>query len=249
MVKNNFRLKANNLYIFPLSDLHLGHENCNIDWFTEWEELFERTPKNKIIYILGDMLDMPHSKQDPFSGEGRSVEDCINQLTELLKPYRKYINYYVAGNHEKRTRQQFNLDISYIIANELDCPYSYNDFFDTLCINRKPFTVYGKHGTRWSKSIDLAMRGFKMDLSSIKADLCMQGHNHYSAFSSDFLRATDGGVRKYYAFTGSFLSYKNSYAHDKGTTMTPESFVRLELNRDLKCNCRIYNCDEVITDE
>lgn len=245
MTHTRFRLKANNLYIFPLSDLHLGHENCNLDYFEEWEEVFNRTTEKKVIYILGDMLDMPHSKQDPFCSEGK-VEEQMDLLIDLLKPYSKYINYYVAGNHEKRTRQQFNLDISKIIAKQLDCPYSYNDFFDTLTINKQDFIVYGKHGTRWSKSPDLAMRGFKTDLASINADLCMQGHNHYSAFSSDYLRCDNGGKRKYYCFSGNFLKYKNSYAHDKGTIMTPESFTRLELNRKLKMDCRIFHRDEVI---
>lgn len=103
----------------------------------------------------------------------------------------------------------------------------------------------GRHGNRWSKSVDLAMRNFKMDCTSVDADLFMCGHNHYGSFSSEYVRTPHDGSRKYYCFTGSFLSYDGSYAQDKSMNKTPESFVHLELDRNCNVNCRVFNVDEV----
>lgn len=243
-MSKGYRLRNNHLYIFPLSDLHLGTKNCNLEYFETWEKVFNDTPNKKVIYLLGDLLDMPHTRLDPFSEKG-SIDSNIELLLELLEPYKDYVRYCVNGNHENRLKKYFDFDITQLIANALDCPYSSNDFFDTFTVNGKPFTVYGKHGTRWSKSSDLAMRNFKMDSGSLEADLIMQGHNHYCNFSSEYIRNNNGGRRQYYAFTGNFLKYEGSYNHDRGSSKISEAFMRLELNKNLNLNCKIFNIDEV----
>ena len=53
----NYNLKGKKLYVFPLSDLHIGASNCNYDFIDYWKSVFKKTPKNKIIYLLGDLID------------------------------------------------------------------------------------------------------------------------------------------------------------------------------------------------
>lgn len=231
-------------YIFPVSDLHLGHEKFNNEFFKFWDKTFRETSKNKCIYLLGDLIDNPSSRMGAFDSS-MSTEDSVQQVIDLFRPHKKYVRFCATGNHERRTKKDFNLDVTKIIAERLGAKYTSNDFFDKLEINGKELIVYGKHGTRFSKSPQLAMRGFIQDMSSIHADLCMMGHNHFSEFSSKYIRDYNGGKRRYYCFTGHFLNYENSYAHNQGKDMSLCGFQRLEVTNNCSINSKNYYLDEV----
>lgn len=232
-------------YIFPLSDLHLGAVNCNLDFFNKWCRTFEKAPENKCIYLLGDLLEFPTTRIDSYA-INLSTTEALERIIELLYPYKRYIRYVASGNHEIRSMKEFNLDITYHIATNFNSKYTKNDFFDTIKVGNKKLKVYGKHGTSTSKSPDLAMKNFKVDMDNIDADLYMMGHNHYCEFSSKFQRGQDGGRRKYYAFTGAFLNYENSYAHDKGYLISQPAFMRLSVDKKLHVDCKKYYYDEVM---
>lgn len=231
-------------YIFPVSDLHIGHPNFNEGFFKYWEKVFRGTSKNKCIYLLGDLVDNPSTRIGAFDSV-MSTEDAVQEVVDLFKPHRKYIKYCCTGNHEARTKKDYNLDVTKLIAERLKCDYSRNDFFDKLNVADKEVIVYGKHGTRFSKSPQLAMKNFIQDMSSIRADICMQGHNHFSEFSSKYIRDYNGGKRRYYCFTGHFLKYYGSYAHNNGNAMSLCGFQRLSVNENGSINSKNFYLDEV----
>lgn len=243
---SQFELKnGRKLYIFPISDLHLGHPACNLEYWKHWEQIFKTTrSRNKIIYLLGDLIDVQSLRIGAWDFD-LALDEQILRLKHLLKPYKKYVRFMVSGNHPNRTKKDYNLDIGKIIATDLNIPYNSTDFFDHIKINNEPFTVYGKHGTRFSKSKRLAQRGFIQDMNSINADLCMQGHNHYGCFFDDVIRTnTEEIQRRYYGFTGHFLNYFKSYARTKGMTVSPECFLRLNINPNLKVGADEYHIDQ-----
>lgn len=237
-------MAKSSFYVFPVSDLHIGHEKFNLEFFKYWEKIFRSTSKNKCIYLLGDLIDNPSTRIGAFDS-AMSTEDSVQQVIDLFKPYQKYIRWCATGNHESRTKKEFNLDVTKIIAERLHAKYTRNDFFDTLQFKKRNITIYGKHGTKFSMSPQLAMRGFINDMGDIQADLCMQGHNHFSEFSSKYIRTLNGGKRKYYCFTGHFLDYKNSYAHNQGKNASMCGFQRLELKQNGSVNSANYYIDEV----
>lgn len=236
-----------NLYIFPLSDLHLGSSSFNVEWWETWRKVFKNTNQNKVIYLLGDLVETQTVDVNAWESN-MSVDEQIETVVKMLKPYRDYIRWCVRGNHEARLVKKHNLDISKIIADRLDLNYSSNDFFDKLEVNGTEIVVYGKHGTRTSQKPDLAMKNFKDDMANIKANLCLQGHNHYCEFGSTYVRDCNGGFRKYYAFSGHFLNYNGSYAHTKGYIVSPASFMRIDVSDKSRINCRKYYSDEWIED-
>ncbi len=244
-MKQNYKLKnGKKVYIFPLSDLHLGSPQCNIDYFNYWTEIFEKTPKhNKIIYLLGDLIDFQSLKIGAFETT-MSADKQIIELVELLSPYRKHIRYMTSGNHTKRPKKDYNLDIGRLVAEQLDCPYDKSEFFDTIYINKRPFTIYGKHGTRFSQRIELAEGGMVRDTDRIIADLLLQGHNHYCKGFSRPITTKDGIRRKYYGFSGHFLSYKGSYANEKNLPHNPEAFIRFSIDNDCTACWEEYHIDE-----
>lgn len=242
-MKNKFRLKNNKLYIYPLSDLHLGSPNCDLDWFDYWCHLFDQNKsKNKVIYLLGDLIDMQSIRIGSFE-QDLSADEQICELVDLLKPYRKYINYMTTGNHEKRNKKDYNLDISKVISEILGVRYNKSDFFDTLKINKNDFVIYGRHGSKFNQRLELAEGQFIRDTHQLQADLLMQGHNHYLSYFNRPIRTKNGIKRKHYCFSGHFLNYYGSYAHEKNMTQVPQSFLRLNIDKNLVVRCDEYHKD------
>ncbi len=234
-------LKKKKLYIFPISDLHLGSPACNLDYFDYWKTVFKKTrTKNKIIYLLGDMIDFQSLRVGAWDFDATADEQILH-LQYLLKPYRKYIRYIVPGNHTLRGKKDFNLDIGRVVADRLNVPYSSTDFFDTLEIDHKPFVIYGKHGTRFSKNQKLAEKNFIADCAGVNADLCLQGHNHYASGFDSVIRTAQNLKLRYYGFTGNYIQYYNSYARRKGSTVMPESFMKFSIDKNLKVNWQTFN--------
>lgn len=232
------------MYIFPLSDLHLGSSQCDIGFFDEWRRTFEKAPSNKVIYLLGDLLEFPRASLDAY-GVNSSTHDALERLIELLEPYKEYIRWVVSGNHENRTMKEHNFNVSRSIASRLDANYSNSDFFDVLEEGDRKMVIYGKHGTKTSKNPNLAMNNFVRDMSDIDANLHMQGHNHFCSFFSNYRRGVDGGDRRYYAFTGHFLDY-GGYARDKGLPISQPSFLRLTVDKNLHIDAKTFYRDEIL---
>lgn len=242
-MKHKFRLKRNKLYIFPLSDLHLGSPNCDLEYFEYWKEVFDGTrTKHKIIYLLGDLIDMQSLRIGAWE-QDLTANEQICELIDLLKPYRKYVNYMTSGNHEKRPKKDYNIDVSKLISDILDVPYNKSDFFDKLKINNKEFMIYGKHGTKFSQRLELAEGGMIRDTHNIVADLLLQGHNHYLSYFNRPIRTKNGIKRKHYAFTGHFLEYRGSYANEKNMVHVPQAFLRLSIDKHLNVKADEYHKD------
>jgi predicted MPP superfamily phosphohydrolase len=232
------------LYLFPLSDLHLGSAQCDLEFFDVWPKTFEQGPDNKAIYLLGDMLEFPTTRLDAYSTV-MSTHDALERLMELLEPYKEYIRFVCTGNHEARSLREYNYDITRSIAERLDAQYTRSDFFDKVTEDDKELVIYGKHGTRISKNSQLSMNNFIRDMADIDANLCMQGHNHYCEFASNYRRGYESGDRRYYAFTGHFLKY-DGYARHKGLPISQPSFLRLTIDNKLHIDAKKYYKDEVI---
>ena len=226
-------------YIFPVSDLHYGSNWFNKSVFEKWKTAFESTWENKCIYLLGDLLEFSTTRVNAYESN-MTTEDAINEVIEMFEPYKDYVRVVASGNHEVRGKKEFNLDVTKIIAKQLGAKYTRNDFFDKLNINGSDFVVYGKHGIQTSKYEDLALKNFKLDMGNIDANLYLQGHNHLLMFSQRVQRCFDGTYNKHYAFCGHYLTYRNSYAHNKFLQPTPPGFLRLGIDSKLNMSCKKF---------
>lgn len=233
-----------NLYLFPLSDLHLGSAQCDLGFFDVWRKEFEKAPDNKAIYLLGDLLEFPTTRIDAYDTV-MTTHDAVERLIELLEPYKEYIRWVTTGNHEARSLKDFNYDITRGIAERLDARYTRSDFFDMIEHDGQSMVIYGKHGTKTSKNANLALNNFIRDMSDIDADLYLQGHNHYCEFISNYQRGIDNGKRRYYGFTGHFLKY-DGYARNMGLPMSQPSFMRLTVDKRMHIDAKKYYKDEVL---
>lgn len=228
--------------LFFISDLHYGTDNCNVDFFQQWKKIFNGTHNEKRLYVLGDMIDAPSYQIGAWESQ-MDMNTAIEEVTHLFKKIRKYIVGWVSGNHEARTERTHHFNPARVIAENLEVPYYRNDFFDKFKVNDKTYDVYCTHGSRFSKSPQLAMNNFIKDMSVIDADICAMGHNHFCDLANMYTRTDTGGYRRYYVFSGSFFKYEDSYAHARSSYKYPEAFQRVTINKNHQVNNVMYTAD------
>ena len=244
---NEFSIRGDKVYIYPLSDVHMGSSACNTGFLKYWEKLFNNNKsENKIIYLMGDMIDLQSLRIGAWDAE-ETAEMQIKRFKKFIKPYASYVRCMVPGNHEKRIVKDFNFDISDLIADDLGIPYNKYDITDQIIVNGKPFNIFARHDWNHGKKPVNVISTFITDMQDnrLGTDLCMVGHNHLCDFRSKPYRTMEDTIeRRYFAFTGHFVDYFNSYARDMKRPPCPESFLRFELNKNCKLSHTMYNVDE-----
>lgn len=129
--------KKKKLQIFPLGDIHIGSPQCNYEFLEKWKEVFKGTKSEKRIYLQGDLLDCAKKSLSNSSyKQTMSVDEQIEYFIKFIKPFKKYINGMVIGNHEARIKKEFDLDIMKIIAESLNIEYA-NQLYHKYYINEK----------------------------------------------------------------------------------------------------------------
>ena len=57
-MKSNYKLRGNEkVYILPISDLHIGSEQFNEDYFQHMLDTVDNIKQDKRIYLCGDLLE------------------------------------------------------------------------------------------------------------------------------------------------------------------------------------------------
>ena len=228
--------------LFFVSDLHYGTQNCNIEFFNRWKRTFNNIKNEKRLYVLGDMIDAP-SQTIGYWESTTDLNEAIEEVTRQFKQIRKYIVGWVSGNHEARTEKTHHFNPAKVIAENLEVPYYPVDCWDKFKVNDKTYKIYCTHGSRFSKSPQLAMNNFIKDMANIDANICVMGHNHFCEFANLYTRTKEGGYRRYYAFSGSFFKYENSYAHRRTPAKYPESFQKIMIDPYNQVNNHVYTAD------
>jgi UDP-2,3-diacylglucosamine pyrophosphatase LpxH len=245
LTKTNYRLKGNQkLYICPLSDLHIGSEQFNQDYFEYALDTIDNIQSDKRIYIVGDLIE--HASKTVGNSSFHTTMDVNDQMDlaiNYLKPFKKDIVFAARGNHELRSSKDYDIDIMRLIANALNCDYGYQNI-DSFTINQNPFSVYVAHGKGSAAHFYTAESKIIRDTQHIQADMYLNGHNHRCGYFSVPYRNDEGIKRKHYAFTGAFLSYLSGYADMMQLPLLPEAFLNLSISKDLRVNPNLYYIDQ-----
>lgn len=234
------------LQIYPLGDLHIGSKFFNEDFFNLWLKTFKGSKSEKIIYLQGDLIDLATKRLGNSAYEQiMSVDDQIEYILKILRPLKKYIKGSVSGNHEERSVKEFNLDVSKLIASELECDYD-TTLYHNIKINDNDYKIFAQHGSKTSNQLHLMLGQAMRSTQHIDADLFLYGHCHYGENISIPTIDINGYKRRNIVLTGHFLQYKGSYAEKMGLKPSPCSFPVINIG----CNCNtdviFYNEDECI---
>ena len=236
MSENNYKLQNNQtVTICPLSDMHIGSMEFNEEFFDYAIKTISKIKKNCRIYILGDILESANKTVGNASFKtNMSLDDQKALALDYLEPIKKNIICIVKGNHEARLEKDYDYNIIKDMGRELGVP-SCNQFMDKIYVNDKPFVIHGKHGIGSSKWSWTAKSKLIRENMMINADLFMEGHNHRLDFFNEPIMTSDGLRRRYYLFSGAFLSY-NGYAEAMTKPILPCAFqvCNLDSERRLK---------------
>ena len=231
---NNYNIKSNeSVSILPLSDLHVGSQQFNEDFFDDWIKMAERTT-NKRIYCLGDLIEFSSKKVgDSAFSQNINPNDQMDYVVDKLEPLKNDIIYFTDGNHCQRATKEFQLDVAKIMADRLGVPYSHG-FIDTFKVNGKEYVVNGSHGNTTSGRRDLSIGAIIRGTKDIESDFYLRGHNHRLLYYYDFVNTNEGLKKKHYCYTGSFLNYSGSYAEKAGLNPLPAGYMVININRNHK---------------
>lgn len=243
----NYKLSTRKkLQIYPLGDIHIGSPFFNEDFLEYWIRSFKGSKSEKLIYLQGDLIDLATKRLGNSAYEQKmSVDDQIDMVLGYLKPLKRYIAGSVPGNHELRTRKEFDLDVSKLIASELECEYS-PTLYHKIMINGIEYKIHSQHGTKTSNQLHLMLGQVMRATQHIDADLILYGHCHYAESMSLPNITLDGYTRKNLVLTGHFLKYNGSYAELQGLKANPCCYSVINIGCNANTNVNIFNEDELI---
>ena len=236
-------LKSVEIHIF--ADWHIGDKACDMDAIREEIAYIRRTP-NAYVICNGDLMN---------NATKNSVSDCyaeiippmeqLQTLCELLEPIKSRLLLLTQGNHEARTFHSDGIDLTALLAKQLDVYDKYVREGGVLFLrfgkisshnhNRKQlYSIYCTHGSgggrkEGSKAIRLA------DMASIvDCDLYCHAHSHLPIImKQNFFRVDTSNscvteVEKLFVNTASQLKYGGygqTYEFKPSSTTSPVIYL------------------------
>lgn len=184
------------LEIHPFADEHIGDEHCDMKRLLERIEYVKNTP-NAYCIMNGDILDNATrtSLGDVYMQSFNPMEQ-LERAVELFLPIRDKILCITHGNHENRTYKKEGINLSRLIAKQLELEDRYSPTSAVLFIRfgkqsrghketngsgkvrKMCYTLYALHGSgggrkEGAKAIRLA------DMASIiDCDIYLHSHTH-----------------------------------------------------------------------
>lgn len=248
--KFEFDINKKPLHIYCLSDMHIGSNVFNNEFFEYALEMIEKDTHEKIIYLNGDVLEVGSKSVGNSAFKQRiNVNEQLEIAMDYFAPFKDIVRGVTKGNHDsKRILKDFDFDLTQVLANSLGCS-SVAQLKDKLIINEREYNVFATHGKGSApKQPHLALGKVMRETGYVNADLVFYGHIHRSGFIQTVGVVGDTFRRKNFVITGHFLSYKDSYAEEMGLKPIPECFTRVNVDKNLKTTCDIFNIDECCPD-
>ena len=240
---NQYALSSNEtVNIVPLGDFHIGSSEFNYEFFDYMLKQIKKL-KNRRIYLMGDLLESASKSVGNSSFHTHmSLEEQKAFLLENLEPFKDDIIGLCVGNHEARLIKEFDFNVVADIARELGCKW-YNQNIDTFKVNEHTIDVFTRHGKGTSGQRHLSMGKLERATNNIQADIYLEGHNHRLLAWNKFYIDKEGLHRKYYGYTGAFLTYGGSYAEAQYLDVEPPAYQTISINKNKRIKFNQHFCD------
>lgn len=188
------------LEIIPLSDVHIGDENFNLQLFNDTiNYILEK--ENRYCILNGDIINNATrtSVSDVYNEELTPTAQII-YAAKLLKPLANRIISVCTGNHELRSAKDDGIDLTLWLCNELGIQDRYDpngcvDFIITDLMRRKNTTrgdgrnvatLYHTHGSGGGKRVGAKANALEDAGSYLDVDIVVKSHTHLPmAFKQD----------------------------------------------------------------
>lgn len=191
--------RAEEVHIFVLSDVHIGHSACDEHLLGSWVNKIKET-ENGYWIGLGDMADCisridPRYREESIAPWLRGVSAIVSEqrkrLLDVLSPIADRCLAYLKGNHEY-TMERAGIDVYLSVAENLSGPNGKQSValgvsgFIRLGIRRehaggystKDVIFYAHHGHGGGQLAGSKALRLERLPSSYSADVYLLGHNH-----------------------------------------------------------------------
>lgn len=221
IIKVDLSSKYKEIKLYPISDLHIGDANCNIEAIKKvLEEI--KASDNTFTILNGDLINnaTKNSVSDVYSEKLTPMEQVI-RLIDLLEPIKDKILVIHPGNHENRTYKEDGIDITRIVAKQLGIEDRFSETWWYLYLTLgksdkgRPvmYTITGVHGYGGGKKNGGKINNLVEMSDKVIADVYIMGHTHTPIMTRNTIYVPDYQHRtlvkkdKYYLMTNSFLNY------------------------------------------
>lgn len=209
-------------YLLPWGDVHWGHPSCARDKAIDY--LAWADSEQASIILMGDLIENS-TRNSVGAGVYEQItnpDQQIDEVLDVLLPYKDLIVGALTGNHEERTFKESGVDPTKYIARVLGVPYlRYGGFIRMYLAGGTGYTIYATHGSSGSVSSAGKLNAVKKLASIAEADVYLMGHVHDLAVETSLRQVvntrnrTVENVRRHFVLTGNFLTYEDSYSQMK----------------------------------
>lgn len=247
IIEKTLDRNINKIKIIPLSDLHLADKSSNKQLFKQAIEEIKNDP-NTYTILNGDLLDscIKDSVGNIYDSDMKPMNE-VEEIINMLEPIRDKILVIAPGNHEQRIYKQCGIDITKIVAMQLDILDRYAPAMWYLFLqfginprnNRQQlqYCLTGLHGSgSGGKKAGSALNKVT-DLQNVAlADIYITSHFHKPASTKSSIFIADEqhhNIKKkdmYFLVTNSFLELEDSYAEAWGVPPSNTSLCYVTLD-------------------
>ena len=206
--------------LVPVGDVHYGAINCDVDKFQRTLEFCRKD--NAWILLMGDLLESA-TRYSVGAGvyEQSDPQSQLDDMIQMLEPYKDLIIGSHLGNHEFRIYQATGINVMKVICRVLHVHYLGYAMNHVMHVGSQRYIVFSTHGSSGATLRHTKIKKV-LDISAWnKSDLYLYAHVHTLDLKSDEYREYDArnkvmvSKKRYFVLTGSFLNYDGSYAEMK----------------------------------
>jgi hypothetical protein len=243
---------ANKITIYPFSDVHWGHKECDKKNFILDLKMVESTP-NMFTYFNGDAIDNAHG--DSAGGAAWSEQDMDPReqrfsFEKVIARVQHKTLFMIPGNHEERTEKKTLLNPIEEIAHALDIPYFAGPTNMEVVWGGYRWTFYCYHGSGNSGQTGGQINSAEKPRASVDfRNFFISGHVHNQVTSKytrpirtrkfdehgNLLEFDKVDAEEYVIILPSYLLYDSSYAWKAGYRPGSRNTVSIDLYRNGKC--------------
>jgi hypothetical protein len=224
----------NELYVYPLGDVHIGSDKHAAGRWAEWLKYLEQEPKASMMGT-GDFLNcaLKGSKSEAYDDTltvGKARESLSDGIAALAAEGR--VDIMIPGNHEERVYRLVGDEPIASVTREHGIPYSRGPVVLIYKVGDVEYTVFLKHG-RGGGQIGARANRLAQQARTLVADVYVSGHTHSQlVFPQELFVVQDRKVkrmRQLFISSGSFLNYE-LYAAEAGLPPTKIGAPRIRLD-------------------
>jgi len=213
---------------FWFSDVHLGHQQCDLDLF---KANVDRVGEKGIPCAdLGDLIENA-TRDSVGSGvydQQEIAQEQLEHAVELYKPLADagLLKSMQPGNHELRCYNQGGINLTRVMAKMLDVQYGGVGIVHYIMVGKERYTVYSTHGGGGSTTPAGKLNAMLRLEKIVNTDLYIQGHVHDTLYQArqffDFNKSGRHLVKKkkHFVCNGAYLDYWGSYGQVKAYSPT-----------------------------